>query len=272
MEKQFEDYQSVIEYEFNIRNKRNPKYSLRAYARDLGLTPSQLSEVLSYKQGLSTQKAVTIAKKLGYRDRKITWFRCLVEAQHARSKQRREEAKKKLSNYSNGVETREASIDSLNFTLNWFHLAIRRMVNMPAFKLEPEWISQKLGISKRVSQAAISDLIEAGLIKVDPDNKVTSIENLSFNTDQKSSRFADKFYQQILYKAYRARKIFEPHRRKQGLHLLTIDNKLLPELFDLIQEFEDRLDHLTYKSQKHDELMVVTFQAFPLLLDQSKES
>ena len=60
------DYRLLLKSELASRTNQNPNYSLRAFARDLDLAPSRLSEVLNGKQGLSTQAAEKIAKTLGY--------------------------------------------------------------------------------------------------------------------------------------------------------------------------------------------------------------
>ena len=50
--------------EFSKRKLRNETYSLRAFARDLGVSASRLSEILSGKLGISEKTAETIASKL----------------------------------------------------------------------------------------------------------------------------------------------------------------------------------------------------------------
>ncbi len=56
---------SFLRLEFERRLKRNPRYSLRAFARQIGLQPARLSYVLSGKHGLSRDAAALIASRLG---------------------------------------------------------------------------------------------------------------------------------------------------------------------------------------------------------------
>src|SRR4051812_8640701 len=46
------------------RQLRNERYSLRAFARSLGLSPSKLSDIMKGKQGLSLATAREIVTKL----------------------------------------------------------------------------------------------------------------------------------------------------------------------------------------------------------------
>lgn len=99
MVKTFDSYQAALKYEFDRRQKRNPMYSLRAYARDLDLSPSHLSKVLSNKSGLSTYRAMIVAKNMGLQNKSIKWFKSLVEAQHSRNKYVKERAQKSILKY-----------------------------------------------------------------------------------------------------------------------------------------------------------------------------
>ena len=76
-------YRSILKDELLRRIRQNPRYSLRAFARDLRLSPSRLSEVLSGKQGLSRQAAKAITERLGWRGSEAERFIDLVESQHA---------------------------------------------------------------------------------------------------------------------------------------------------------------------------------------------
>ncbi|MBL7688021.1 MAG: TIGR02147 family protein [Bdellovibrionaceae bacterium] len=52
---------------FDGKLKKNPRYSLRAFARDLGVSPSYLTHLLRGSRKLSLEKAEVIADRLGLR-------------------------------------------------------------------------------------------------------------------------------------------------------------------------------------------------------------
>jgi transcriptional regulator with XRE-family HTH domain len=58
--------QEILAKEYELRASRNPKYSLRAFAKSLGISQSRLSQILKGRQGLSRNKAELIADRLGY--------------------------------------------------------------------------------------------------------------------------------------------------------------------------------------------------------------
>lgn len=82
---------------FEERCQRNPRYSLRSFARDLGFSPPRLSVILNGKFGLSRSAAEKISKVLPMNPQKQVWFADSVESQHARSPARRESARARLA-------------------------------------------------------------------------------------------------------------------------------------------------------------------------------
>lgn len=91
-------YVSLLKKYFALRKKRNPRYSLRKYAKDLELTPMHLSYILRGQRGLSRQKAEVVAQvlRLSYADRKK--FLHIVSALSARAFRERNLAQLGLRN------------------------------------------------------------------------------------------------------------------------------------------------------------------------------
>lgn len=91
-------YISLLKRYFELRKKRNPRYSLRKYAKDLELTPMHLSYILRGQRGLSRKKAEVVAQvlRLSYADRKK--FLQIVSALSARAFRERNLAQLGLRN------------------------------------------------------------------------------------------------------------------------------------------------------------------------------
>lgn len=89
-------YQDILKDHLLRRTTINPRYSLRAFARAVGLEPSKLSEVLSGKKGLSPDRAEKVSEKLRLEGTEKEVFLLSVAAQHSRFKKLREESSKRL--------------------------------------------------------------------------------------------------------------------------------------------------------------------------------
>lgn len=59
------DYRTILKSQLQRRQELNPKYSLRAFAKKLEISPSKISELLSGKKKLSSKRAEIIANRLG---------------------------------------------------------------------------------------------------------------------------------------------------------------------------------------------------------------
>lgn len=87
------DYRTMIKNEFLRRKTINPHYSLRTYAKNLGLSPMHMSLLLQRKRGLSPDKATKAAAAMGYTGKGQQVFRALVSAQSAGALWKRRSAK-----------------------------------------------------------------------------------------------------------------------------------------------------------------------------------
>ena len=90
------DFRAVLRWELEKRHARNPRYSIRSFARDLSMAPSRLYEVLNGRYGLSRSSAGSAAEKMRLGDEENAHFCDLVEAAHGRSRLSRASAQARI--------------------------------------------------------------------------------------------------------------------------------------------------------------------------------
>lgn len=96
-------YIEILKEEFAQRRSKNSFYSLRSFAKDLGLNPMHLSNIFNNKRGLSKQKAEFVARELrhlNFTERRK--FILLVSAASGKSRLERNFAKMGLRNLQVG--------------------------------------------------------------------------------------------------------------------------------------------------------------------------
>lgn len=100
------DYRQFLVMELSKRNRRNSAYSLRSFARDLGLSPSSLSEIVNRRAGLSPEKASLLAERLKLDPFQQQIFSLSAGMLHSRSEEKRRVFWRKLRslNLQNLVE------------------------------------------------------------------------------------------------------------------------------------------------------------------------
>lgn len=271
----FETYRGVLRYEFEQRCQRNSAYSINSFARDLSVSPSQLSDILAERQGLSPSKGRTVGTRLGYLHEKLEWFVTLVAHEHARSPIAKKVAAEKLTRYQNGVISEELA-KQLPFRLRWYHLAIRRMTGLKSFSADAPSIAQTLGLTEEETRDAISDLLASGMLETGPNQKLQISSNLTSPPTIPSKAVKIQVFRDMLNLA--GKKQSERYERKSavaaanaadadyfGLHFMTIRRSQMNEITTLIRELEDRIDDLTYRGDDHDDLVTVMINCFSLL-------
>lgn len=268
MEKKiFSDYRELLKFEYSVRHKRTSSYSMKTFAEDLNLSPSRLSEILSGQQGLSPSRAQEVGKRIGYTEEKVEWFCKLVQAQSARSQIERETATEELKKIPDGIMGGSLDVSQIDFKLKWYHLAIRRMTQLKDFKAEPEWISKYLGLSVQKTGQALQELYANQLLSKDLSGRIYINNNFVFKNDDNQKQSLLKIARYFHWRSFFAKKNKNPMSR-MGAHVLTIDSSLYPELLDIVKDFENKIDHLTYRSQNADSLISVLVSVFPLKVEE----
>jgi transcriptional regulator with XRE-family HTH domain len=69
-----QDFRSFLQDELEKRCKKNPRFSLRAFARTLDVEPSALSKILHGKRSLTPKMLLRMASQLGLPDNEIERF------------------------------------------------------------------------------------------------------------------------------------------------------------------------------------------------------
>lgn len=103
---------SILKQILEKRCEKNSRYSLRSFARDLEISPQTLSRILRQKRGLSYEMGVKISQKLPLSEQELIVFLNLIEANFSRSKNKRENARKKLSSHHAHQEDKQLPLES----------------------------------------------------------------------------------------------------------------------------------------------------------------
>ena len=198
---EFRDYRSFLKDELERRVAANPKYSLRAFARDLKIAPQVLSGYISAKRTLTIDAAVEIANRLEFDLPDSSYFLDLVLLAHSKSQQAQKIAEYRLNSQKNMPEYKSLEVEAFKVISDWYHYAILELTQTRGFKNDPRWISQRLGISEHEVQQAIERLLKLEILEADKKGclrKTDSNITASYGTPSAAIR---KFTRQLLLKA-----------------------------------------------------------------------
>ena len=254
----------MIRSEFEARCCRNPHYSLRAFARDLGVLSSRLSDVLNRKQGLSGRSASAIAHKLGFNELEVKWFVTLVESRSARSEVKRKTAAMALETLS--VEENYFTLRDDLFALvsDWYHFPILELTTLQNFVPDNDWIARQLGINSIQASQAVDRLIKLGLLQKRRNGKLIAATTFPASTQDIPSAAVKNFHTQMLEKAARALFQQDVARREFSANMMAIDPADLPMIKDEIKRFRRDLEKRYKLAARKKEVYCFAMQFFSL--------
>ena len=226
---QHEDYRDILQTCFDERHGRNPSYSLRAFARDLKLSPSRLSEVLSRRHHLSASKAEGIGRQLSFADGERTYFKDLVESQTGRTEAMRQKARARMHKYRFDDAATALRIDEFKAISDWHHFAILELFKTRNFKSDPKWVAKSLGIGVKMARDGLARLARLGFIETSGKGSVLK-RGRSFTDSDTSQAALRDFHKQILERAALALHTQTKTERVTLAAVAAIDRKSLASL------------------------------------------
>lgn len=199
-------YQDVLRDELDYRRSRNAGYSLRAFARDLGMAPSSLNEVLGGSKGVSLARARKVARRMGLRDDLRELFVLSARAQHARAAVDREAAAKELE--ALGQRERPA-IPMTETVVGWVTEAVLKLSEQRGADMRPASLASRLRVPAARVRFALRYLGRLGFLRDAPPSR-------AFLAYLGEGRRLNVDYEQILELARRAFRA--PSRTDAFLH------------------------------------------------------
>lgn len=223
-------YASILRDELARRTQANPRYSQRAFARDLGLSPGEVSEVLRGVRKLSLRSVLRIAKSLSLNEAETRHLGYLVQWERA-----------------SGVDkevlpgpARRQSLSTTMFNLvsDWYCFAILNLADCEGFRWNVKWIAKRLSISAAEVAAGLDRLEQVGLVER-KNGRYSVCRDYVLSPDGIPSEAIRNFHRQILQKASRALDLQKISEREISGVGFAVDPKSLPAIKKEISSFLD---------------------------------
>jgi len=234
--------------EFANRQAKNPLYSLRAFARDLGIGSTSLSDNLASKRQLSKTNLKKVSERLSLSP--IQSKLLFDELKGVRTK--------------SDVEANRLLIEEDSFRLiaDWYYFAILSLSKLSSNRASVSWISSRIGISGKTVKEALDRLIRLNLIEVKKGKMIRTSEPISTTRDV-SSIAIRKHHQGNLDRAEKSLLNDEISKREFSSVTMAINPSKLPEAKNLLMNTKRRISKLL-ESKNASEVYTLSFQLFPL--------
>lgn len=256
-----------------MRQRRNDRYSLRAFARSLDLSPAMLTGVLSKRKGLSLQSASNIAEKLKLNDIDASYFCDLVVATHSRSVVERklsmqrvsimrrlavENARQRDGNFEVLVE------DEIEFIKQWYHVVILEYINLRKQLTDIAQLAADLDIGIHVARESIERLRKLGLIEKKDDAYRSTGKKITTSADI-PSEIIRGLHQQFLDLAKNALHQQPVEKRDYSVAVAVTSKEKISAAKAKIQDFRRELLAFLEDTDNADALYGVNIQMFSFL-------
>ena len=260
-------YRDILESVFKQRANHNARYSLRAFARDLDMSPTSLSDVLNGKKGLSSRSAARVSEHLNLPIKLRSVFCDLVDVEHARSPSRRKLAKRRLGKFDLG-SLKPVDDDRFKVICEWYHLALIELTNLPKFKREPEWIAKRLNITAEQAEQALERLLRLGYLQ-DIDGRLVDSEPYFTTTDKIPTEAIREFHQGILKNLQGAIDTLPIERRRNEALICSVSKSELKRIAALVEKFhEDVVSTVSAKVNDKSAVYAISLNMWDITIDE----
>lgn len=251
--------------------QKNPSFSLRSWAKQLGLShPAMLSMVLSKKRSLLPSLSSKISEQFKttgkFTETEARFFDILVLFANAKGIEERNFYEGILSSLKPDQKFSTLDLDQLNVISEWYHSAILEMTYLKNFNSDPRWISLKLGESVNETQvtAAIERLLRLGMLEKSKSGKLKRTSAQLATPTDIPSKSLRKYHSEMMNKAQTALEAQTIEQRDITSMTLSIDTKKLPEAKKMIRDFRRKLAKFMGDAQG-DSVYQLNVQLFDLL-------
>jgi len=257
-----QDSRYYLQNELSERLKRRPHYSLRAFARDLEVSPSSLSEVLNGRYRFSRQRVSALAKKIKLSSEHAEHWQDLLDLRFGKSETAKKKAQLRIQSRAQ-TSKKMVDVDSFKMISNWEALVLLEIFGFSQ-PLSNAEVAKILGVRKAKVEALIPHLLRLNLIYWNQ-NKWSPTNDDTFVGADVPSAAIRQFHKQILKKAEKALEEQDLSRREFRSTVFSMRKEDLPALKkDLNQFWMDQIGKYA-KPSGNDAIYCFSMQLFDLL-------
>ncbi len=257
------NYREFLKAALVERQKKNPQFSLRAFAKQLGLSPAGLTRILQGQKNLSLDRASEIARKLALGEKETEYLYTLIQMGSTKNADVKAAFQDRLNQIRGTTPTYDLSVDHFKLISDWYHLAIYEMVDVDGVDFTPAGIASFLGISKPEAELAIARLLRLELITIE-NGRPRRLTNDLLVSSQIPNEAMRKHYRQILDKALKAVDEQSPSEKVIGTQTFAFDPEQLPEASKLTAQYLQAMCELAARSSKRTEMYQLFTEFFKL--------
>ena len=255
-------YLTKLKQDLSLKQRENPHYSLRAYARDIGVHPSTLSLILKGKRPLPYKNTSLIARKLRLND-----------SEHTRFMESVLRSKANIDDIKIPAMDERFMLDESHFSIiaEWEHYVVLDLFDIESFVATCPEIAARLAITEHRASVVVDNLLTAGLIKRDDNGTLVKVHDDIKTTEDISSQALRESHLENLNIARSKMDEIEMDLRDFSATTFAVDLEKLPEAKTIIREFRLKMAALLKNGEK-TEVYQLAIQLYPMTTTKNQKN
>lgn len=238
------------------RCAKNPKYSLRSFAKFLGLDASALHRLLNGERKVTPQIFERVSTALQFSPKEKEHF----------------STSEKLTNFElKGFDFAPTDTEVFEVISNWYHLAILELLTTKGFQQDHKWIAKRLGISVHEARQAVESLFRTGFLEEFDGTWKLSNRHNSFAKDGFTSVARKKLQKAFLARATECIDDLNMDLRDNSGVTIAVNTSDLPKVVEAINQFRKKMAALAAGFKNPNEVYQISVALFPLTKVSNKE-
>ena len=247
----------LLKLEMNRRIERNPRYSLRAFARLLRVSPSYLSMLFSGKRQLNEKMLLRFCHSLALGPDEVAKQQVYLRVERGLNSNA-------ADNSSAQSEYSTLSLDQFSAISDWSHFAILEILRLKNFVPSTKWVAGALAIPEYQVLGAVERLQNLGLLKIDENGKWICAGSFS-NIDRRVLAAGKRRLQQkLLEQSIEALENTPIELRDHTSMTMSVHMDRLPGAIELIKKFRRQLCSYMEEGANPDEVYQLQISLFPV--------
>lgn len=249
--------QKVLKDRLAEAQQSNPRYSLRAFSKKVGIHFAALSAIMNGKRLVSVKIATRIADSLELDPQERTELLALFPQPKSKLKQSRLTGIAKPANYIQ-MDEKQTSL-----AMEWEYFAVMSLLQCSEFQSSIPWLAHRLNVSQSRMKEVIDRLLDAHLLLVDENGNFSRPKENFRTPDDVSALTIKKAHEQTLQLARES--LFRDPIETRDFTFVTVavNTQKLKCAKELIRKFQDELCDFLEEGPR-TEVYRLSMQLFPL--------
>lgn len=248
MEDRAEYFRISLKDEFNKRQKKNPNFSIRAFAKHLGVNSSTLTQILNGKRPLTDKMADDLGQKLKFSAAKMRLIRKGIPFG--------------TDPYKSFKKMEE---DEFEVISEWYYYAILELIQLKNFRASPVWISKILGLPIIQTIEAINRLQRLKYLEITPEGKwIDRLGDVNNLGNEKKAEAFTEHQRQVVKKSLEALDKIPYEKRVQSSMTVAVSKDRAIEAKTMILDFIEELNEFLRSGDTKDEVYNISVSLYPV--------